>query len=114
MPVTHKGTSHVCAILDTLLEHGGWMNTKAVAATAEVPRPTAKDILAELTTRHWVEHRESDGAQLWRIGPELPRIGLTYLDLQQRAAQAARLNVQRALAGCDAALAHIAQEGPDS
>ena len=104
MPVSHKATGHVCAVLDVLLACGGWLNTKAVAEAAEVPRPTTRDILAELRTRHWVEHREADGAQLWCIGPELPRIGLAYLQLQQAAAQAAVRNTERALAGCDQAL----------
>lgn len=74
----HKSTAQVCELLNMLEQADDWVPTRALAERAEVPRSTASQALEELAGRGWVEERRTDAGRLWRLGPELPRIGLAY------------------------------------
>lgn len=77
----HTATADVIAILGVLLERGGWTSPGQLGLT--VHRDTARRILRELARASWAEMRELEGETRFRIGPELPRIGLAYLSLLQ-------------------------------
>ena len=76
----HTATANVADVLDVLLAFPGWLGTKDIAARSSTHRDTTRRILAELERRGWVEHRLVDETDAWAIGPELPRIGLAYLE----------------------------------
>lgn len=81
---THQPTADVVAIVGHLLEHGGWARSAEIGRVAGVHRDTARRILRELGDAGWVEARPIDGETRYRIGPELPRLGLAFLALLQR------------------------------
>lgn len=80
----HAPTADVVTILTALLEHGGWARSSDLARTSGVHRDTARRILRQLAQVAWVELREAEGETRFRIGSELPRIGLAFLALLQR------------------------------
>lgn len=79
--IFHAATADVIALLSALLEHGGWVTSGQLGLTLH--RDTARRMLRELARAGWVEAREGEGETRYRIGPELPRIGLGYLALLQ-------------------------------
>lgn len=83
----HKATGDVMALLLVLAHHAGALPTRELAERAEVHRDTARRILRELATQGWVRVVGQDDAEVWSIGPELPRLGLDY---QRRLVAAAR------------------------
>lgn len=88
--VEHQATADVVTILTHLLEHGGWIRPADLAALCGVHRDTVGRILAQLALSGWAEQRDLDGRPRYRIGAELPRIGLAFLELLQREQQAVR------------------------
>jgi predicted transcriptional regulator len=82
--VEHQPTADVVLTLTYLLEHGGWARSSELARVSGVHRDTARRILRQLTNAAWVEAREVEGETRYRVGPELPRIGLAFLELLQR------------------------------
>ena len=79
MSADHGPTAQVCGLLDALLAHGGLMNARELEGRVGVHKDTVARICAELTTRGWVELETVAGVRHWRLGPALPRIGLTHL-----------------------------------
>src|SRR5690606_1416595 len=80
----HAPTADVVTILTALLEHGGWARSSDLARVSGVHRDTARRILRQLASAAWVELREAEGETRYRIGSELPRLGLAFLALLQR------------------------------
>jgi len=88
----HKATLAVVKLITHLRIHGGWLTTSLLAAKCQLARETVRRVAEELQAHGWVEGRNIEGTTWWRLGPELPRIGIDYQrrlaaeanDLQQR------------------------------
>jgi DNA-binding IclR family transcriptional regulator len=89
---THAATSNVCDLLDALLRLGA-ANTADLAAATDTHRDTARRVLAELSARNWVY---LDERELWRLGPALPQIGLSWLQQQEHQARVLRQRIEDA------------------
>lgn len=94
--VEHAPTADVVTTMTALLEHGGWARSGDLARVSGVHRDTARRILRQLASAGWVEARELEGETRYRIGPELPRLGLAFLGLLQREQDDARTRFQAA------------------
>ncbi len=75
----HAATANLVQIAGVLLEHGGWVTTQGLAERTGIHRDTCRRILAEGARAGWFAHAEDDGGDRWSLGPELPRIGLAWL-----------------------------------
>jgi len=82
--IEHQPTADVILIVSYLLEHGGWARSSELARASGVHRDTARRILGQLAQSAWAERREVEGETRYRVGPELPRIGLAFLELLTR------------------------------
>lgn len=94
--VEHAPTADVVTILTALLEHGGWARASELGRASGVHRDTARRILRQLSLSRWVESQDLDGETRFRIGPELPRIGLAFVTLLQREQEDARARFEAA------------------
>lgn len=101
----HGATACTLAILTILSAHAGWLSlvdiTTRVAErldTAAPSRDTIRRQLVEMTAWGWLEQGEaattaqSQGASRWRLGGELPRLGLAWMrvlhsEMQRMSAQ---------------------------
>lgn len=88
----HEAAWSMMSLLTALMEHGGMLSTAQVAQKADLGRDAARRMLRTMAATGWVRRLEIEGAEWWRIGPELPRIGLVYQE--QLAAQARALYAQ--------------------
>lgn len=80
--ILHPPTALVCALMRELGEHGGHLATAELADAVGAHRDTVRRALQELASQGWVDQSKArDGSDRWRIGPELPRIGLAHLAL---------------------------------
>lgn len=102
----HEIAFLAAGVPECLLGHGGWMSTQELATKLDTHRDTMRRICQTLAFKGWLVSQDVDGKQMWTIGPELPRIGLAYLELLTRRAQGLR-------AEFDAATAAIATKVPE-
>lgn len=85
----HKATANVVLLLQCLLEHPGWMTLADLADATSIHRTTLEAMLGELVDVAWVEAERNTR---FRLGPGLPRLGLTFQEqlLNQMAGVRAR------------------------
>lgn len=96
--VHHEAAAAVCDLLAALIEHGGWLSTAELSERTGVGRDTARRVLRELSSRGWVRPETHAGAEVWTIGPELPRIGHAYAALLAARLAALRAELDRVVA----------------
>lgn len=103
----HKSTAQVMAVLNTLLEHGGWLSQRALSQAAGVPRATLAPMLEELAAGGWVECEPFEDSLQYAIGPGLPRIGIAWLRLQARHVERLQARVNAGLSDTTDALQEV-------
>lgn len=83
--ITHRATANVVALLTHLARHRGWLSAPALADMPHVTgnRDAARRVLNELAAHGWVEAADHGEGTLYRLGPELPRVGLAWMQQLQ-------------------------------
>lgn len=82
-------------VLDALLNAQGYLTTIQVGERVGTSRETARRILRTLLSAGWVHRAEVEGADLWLLGPELPRIGVQFHELLAARQRALRADFDR-------------------